>query len=160
MRKLIAIVFFAITSIASCATTQAQTNTLFGVSLEMPVSEFTSTLSAKANDIASMAKAKKCKIEVNKYVPGETTTVCYVEITLDYKATESETAYAMLRSILNSKYNQNTERLVRLPIPKEGLFWRTPFGEVALYKVSDTIGIRVFNYNAINTAFNELSNAL
>lgn len=160
MKKLLAMMFVAIATMVLNNTAIAQTKSVFGVSLEMPASDFTTELTAKANDIVGMAKAKKCKIEVNKYVPGNPSAVCCVEISLDYKATESETAYAMLRSVFNSKYGENKVRLVRLPIPKDGLFWKTSFGEIALYKISDTIGIRIFNYDAIASSYNELTKSL
>lgn len=160
MKKLLVMTIFAIFAIALSDTLTAQTKNIFGGSLDMPESDFTTTITAKANDIAAMAKAKKCKIEVNKYTPGNPSAVCCVEISLDYKATESETAYAMLRSLFNSKYGENKVRPVRLPIPKDGLFWKTSFGEIALYKVSDTVGIRIFNYDAIRASYNELIESL
>lgn len=158
MKKLLAMMLIAILATAVSVNAQAQSTTIMGVPIDLPSNEFSAQINTKSTDIANIAKAKKCKIEVNKNVPGNPTAICYVDIELDYKATESNTAFAMLRSLLNEKYGENNEGTVMLSIPIKGLFWKTPCGEVALYKVSDTVSIRVFNYKSIKDSFNGVSN--
>lgn len=159
MKKILSIVLIAILAIAACNTAKAQAKTIFGVSLEMPASDFAAELSAKADDIAAMARAKKCKIKVNENIPGAPASICHVKIMFDYRRIEIDEAYTMLRSILNSKYGENKERTFEYSASNttKVLFWRTPFGEIALHR---SCCVYIYNYDAINAFYSELSDAL
>jgi len=157
MKKLI-VMMLAICGISISAI--AQSASIMGVPLTIPASEFSAQIDSKKKELAEVAKAKKCKIKVNDDVPGSPTMVCCVDVIMEYQPTESDMGYAIIRSLLNEKYGDNTTGVVYLPIPKGGLFWKTPYGEVAITKVSDDIYIRFFNYSTIKAAFGGLSELL
>lgn len=132
-----------------------QTN-LIGVPFGIPVADFESQIQSKTPELASIANAKKCNVSVNKNIPGDIQTVCFVIIELEYKATETNMGFAIIRSILNSKYGENTIRETMTAIHERGLFWRTPFGEIAICQISNTIQIRIFDYKSIEKEYVDL----
>ena len=104
MRKLIAILVILI-SAGLHQVSFAQNNSIAGVSLDLTSSDFMEQIGAKAAEIASSLKAKKCSVSVNEGLAKDIQKVCYVDINLEYKGSEDVMPLAMLRSA----FNANTE---------------------------------------------------
>lgn len=137
----------------------AQIN-IAGVPLGTPVADFEAQINAKTTELAEIAHAKKCKITINEYLPGDVQTACVVDVKFEYKSTQSDMGFAVIRSLLNKKYGDNKEREVMTAISTSGLFWRTPYGEVALFRYAGSVVVRIFDYVSIENAYPELLKVL
>lgn len=143
----------------------AQTS-LMGVSFGIPVKDFTTQIKTKTQDLASIARAKKCSVAVNKNLPGEIMTTCVAEVELDYKGSEVNKGFLVIRAALTSRYGQPvvTEREV---MSKEGVvthhiqdfIWHPSYGEVIVNQDGETVNITILDYHSLQGAYPDLFKA-
>lgn len=153
MRKLIAILVILI-SAGLHQVSFAQNNSIAGVSLDLTSSDFMEQIGAKAAEIASSLKAKKCSVSVNEGLAKDIQKVCYVDINLEYKGSEDVMPLAMLRSAFNAKYGVCwTGNACTVMARTDALFWKTPYGEIALFEFAGKLCVRIFNYSGITESY-------
>lgn len=160
MKKFIIALIMMIPLMAS-----AQTS-LMGVSFGTPVKDFTTQMKTKAKDLASIARAKKCSVAVNKNLPGEIKTACVADVELDYKGSEVDMAFIVIRAALTSRYGEPVvnEREV---ISKEGVvthhirdfIWHPSYGEVIVNQDGETVNITILDYHSLQGAYPDLFKA-
>ncbi len=157
MKKLLIALLMMIPLLASAQ------SSLMGVQFGTPVKDFVTRMNSKSKELASVAHAKKCKIEVNKNLPGDIKSACVATIEFEYKSSEAPMGFTVICSALTSRYGKPVINEIEM-FSKEGVLthhvkdyiFYPKFGEVVLSRDKETVTVTIIDYTALQGAYLDL----
>lgn len=153
MKKLIAIVMMLII----CA--NAYAIRFCGQDLDVRADIVQSVMERELPTFASNIGAIKHKFQINKNLPNlpekedGVIMCCDVEVEFTFKATTSLNGYALLRSMLCSKYGRYMEATPLKELGKRCVMWTTDSGQVLLYSLGEKVYLHFFVARSIQLTF-------
>lgn len=154
MKKLMAMMLMLL---AICA--NAYAIRFCGQDLDVRADIVQSVIERELPAFASNIGAIKHKFQINKNLPNlpekedGLTMCCDVEVEFTFKATTSLNGYALLRSMLCSKYGRYMEAHPIKELGKRSLMWTTESGQILLYTLGEKVYIHFFVARSIQLTF-------
>lgn len=154
MKKLIAIVMMLL---AVCS--NAYAIRFCGQDLDVRADIVQSAIERELPAFASNIGAIKHKFQINQSLPNlpksedGLTMCCDVEVELTFKATTLVNGYALLRSMLCSKYGRYMEAPPLKELGKRCVMWTTDSGQVLLYTLGEKVYVHFFVARSIQLTF-------